>query len=685
MAKKINQSEVSSLFSSIDESMTKKVLNKVKDIVMITKPNGTIVYVNPSLEEITGYRQAEFIGKRPWIVYPEDSEKCKKFFKSSFRVSGEIKHRILTKDNKVKWVIHSCCSIKENGRVVSILSILKDITDIKNSQDEANRNGQELDLILDSSPTIVFYKDMKGRFMQVNSAFAKALNVTKGELLGKTVFDIYPSNIAKKMADDDIEVFRDEKAKLDIEEPYKSPTGIRWIKTNKIPTLDKDGKVTGIVGFSEDITERKKAEESLKYKNELLDLIQDSCHFGVWDWDIRKSIFFWSKEFLNIFGMPEITKPCLETWKKVIHPDDRKLAIRRIKDSLKNKDGHLSIYRIIMPDKSVRWIRASGRVFCDKNGPYRMTGVCIDITEERNYEHAIEQSQKKYKDLFNNMSSGVFVYQAVDNGKDFIIKDCNKSAEKIEGINRERVTGKSISKIFPSVKEFGILKVMQRVFKTGKPEHIPAKVYKDNRIEGWRENFIYRLESGEIVAVYDDVTCEMQDQDELKRVKNEQQIILDAVPALIFYKDKNNRFIRVNKYFYNSIGKTKEQLEGKSMSEVFPNDQALKFWNDDKEIIRTGKSKLNIIETAQTKAGEKTFHTDKIPFRDKNGNVIGIIGFSSDITDDINRQREMYKLNDELQLRVSQLEKFNKLSVGRELKMIELKKKIKELGVSKNG
>jgi PAS domain S-box-containing protein len=118
----------------------------------------------------------------------------------------------------------------------------------------------------------------------------------------------------------------------------------------------------------------------------------------------------------------------------------------------------------------------------------------------------------------------------------------------------------------------------------------------------------------------------------LHRQQEEQQIILDSVPAMIFYKDTDNRVIRVNRALADLTGLPVEEIEGKPVSETFPN-QAENFWEDDWEVITTGYPKRNIIEPVQTPMGIRWVQTDKLPYSDEKGNIIGVIGFSMDITE----------------------------------------------------
>lgn len=123
------------------------------------------------------------------------------------------------------------------------------------------------------------------------------------------------------------------------------------------------------------------------------------------------------------------------------------------------------------------------------------------------------------------------------------------------------------------------------------------------------------------------------------------QIILDSVPASIFYKDRENRFIRVNKAFEDIMGVPKEGLEGKSLFELYPRGQAEAFWKDDLEVIRSGKPKYGIIEQVQTHQGIRLMRTDKTPYFDDHGQLAGIIGFAFDITEQKQAEDELRSLN----------------------------------------
>jgi PAS domain S-box-containing protein len=129
------------------------------------------------------------------------------------------------------------------------------------------------------------------------------------------------------------------------------------------------------------------------------------------------------------------------------------------------------------------------------------------IIERKWAQNALRQSEEKFRELMENMHSGVAVFEAVAGGQDFEIKDFNRVGEKIDNIDRDRVIGRPVTAVLPGVKDFGIFDVIQRVWKTGQPEYFSGGVYQDHRTPpSWRESYVYKLSSGEIVTVYQDVT-----------------------------------------------------------------------------------------------------------------------------------------------------------------------------------
>jgi len=185
------------------------------------------------------------------------------------------------------------------------------------------------------------------------------------------------------------------------------------------------------------------------------------------------------------------------------------------------------------------------------------------------------------------MSSGVAVYEAINNGDNFVFKEFNLSGEGIDNVKKEDIIGKTVLEAFPGVKDFGLYEVFQRVWKTGKPEHHPITFYKDNRFEGWRENYVYKLPSGEIVAVYDDITDRMKAEKKLKESEEKYRLITENANDIISVFDENFKLQYINEVQQKISGFTKEEVMGKSPTEFIHPD-------DIKEIIKLFKKALKI-------------------------------------------------------------------------------------------
>ncbi|MBT3747789.1 MAG: PAS domain S-box protein, partial [Bacteroidetes bacterium] len=129
-----------------------------------------------------------------------------------------------------------------------------------------------------------------------------------------------------------------------------------------------------------------------------------------------------------------------------------------------------------------------------------------EITDQKLAEEVLIRSEERYKGIVQSTASCIAVYEALDDGEDFVFIDFNPKAEEVEQISKNDLIGKKVTDVFPGVTEFGLFKVFQNVWKTGSPEHLPVSVYEDDRIQGYRENYVYKLSTGEIVAVYQDLT-----------------------------------------------------------------------------------------------------------------------------------------------------------------------------------
>jgi PAS domain S-box-containing protein/putative nucleotidyltransferase with HDIG domain len=157
-----------------------------------------------------------------------------------------------------------------------------------------------------------------------------------------------------------------------------------------------------------------------------------------------------------------------------------------------------------------------------------------DITGCKQADQARRVTDDRYRQIFESVTSGIAIYEPVDNGSDFIIKEFNLAAEMATGLKKSEVINRRVTEVFPNISRFGLLEVFQKVWKTGIPVLKPADLYTDLRLTLWVENYVFLLASGEVVAVFDNVTQRKKAEDEIKRTQADLKIGLDRTNMALY-------------------------------------------------------------------------------------------------------------------------------------------------------
>jgi signal transduction histidine kinase len=202
---------------------------------------------------------------------------------------------------------------------------------------------------------------------------------------------------------------------------------------------------------------------------------------------------------------------------------------------LRSRDKHSELNREVPPDWQP-WFSIISRVFDEhteltrglaaKNKEFQ-----AEIDDRQQAQEALRISEIRYREMFDHMSDGVAVYQAIDEGADFVFLDINRPGALITQAEKKDIIGKPVSVVFPGVKEMGLLAVFQRVWQTGKPEFHPMSQYEDSRIALWVDNYVYKLPGGEIVAVYNDITEKKKVEQELENYRNNLEVLVEERTA----------------------------------------------------------------------------------------------------------------------------------------------------------
>jgi PAS domain S-box-containing protein len=263
--------------------------------------------------------------------------------------------------------------------------------------------------------------------------------------------------------------------------------------------------------------------------------------------------------------------------------------------------------------------------------------VFRDQTEEKVAEELLKQSEARYRSLFENIGSAVAVYKAEQDGADFILVDFNAAAEKIDRIDRSDVIGHSVLKVFPGIKEFGLFEVFQRVWRTGEPERHPVTLYKDDRTQGWRDNYVYKLSSGEIVTVYSDETRRIRAEETATLSQERLELVLKGANLGLWDIDMPKGQAVINERAANIAGYQLDEITPTLdfwQSILHPDDEAraLKAFGDH---LAGHTDSYESEYRVKTKSGEYRWvlAMGKVMERGADGIALRVTGAFQDITD----------------------------------------------------
>lgn len=236
-------------------------------------------------------------------------------------------------------------------------------------------------------------------------------------------------------------------------------------------------------------------------------LVADLPSIAVQGYDQDLNVVYWNRTSETLFGYHATEALGQRMLARMISHDQQDQLFQALK-TRQEQDLALSSGEMVMQHKDghdvpihaafVRQEESNGRtiVYC----------IGIDLAELKRTQARANTSEILYRQLFDHSSSGVVVYEPTADGDDFIIRDLNLASERIERRPRQEVLGRLVSEVFPGLEKVGLIDAFREVHRTGWPLHPPPFYYQDRQVRGWRENRVYRLPSGEIVAVYDDIT-----------------------------------------------------------------------------------------------------------------------------------------------------------------------------------
>jgi len=275
-------------------------------------------------------------------------------------------------------------------------------------------------------------------------------------------------------------------------------------------------------------------------------------------------------------------------------------------------------------------------------------GIIKDITELKKTERKLIESEFRYRTIFEN--SAIAITLTDENER---IVSWNKYAENLLGMNKDDLYLKPISLLYP-IEEWKKIR-SENIRQKGMQHHMETKVLKKNSelMDADLSLSVLKNHEGKVIGsigVIKDITERKKIERELEYERDLLQSLLDNIPDSIYFKDKSSKFIKVNKAKAKHSNIRSEDMIGKTDLDFLPEDVAINIIEDDKDVIRTGKSIVNKIEKIIDVYGaEHWVSVTKIPRFNKSGEIIGTMGISRDVTeikradDEIRKSEKKYK------------------------------------------
>ena len=511
------------------------------------------VYFSLIWKQQLGYADEELKGRyEEWEsrLHPDDREQALTAvheFRADRRPDYEAEFRLRHKNGSWRWILARAVMTRDvEGRPIRMMGCHLDITDRKQAERLIESQRAELQLILDSVPAMIFYKNTQGRLLRINEEVVRQIGLPKEELLAKTAADL-ESPYAGTYQQQEQQIIRTGQPMRRIIERIQTTRGDRWMETDKIPLRDEDGTIIGVIGFAFDITERKQAEDALREKEQLLSESQRLAHIGSWHMDLTGRIA-WSDEAYRIYGVsPDTFSPNFESFSSLIHSEDRPAIQAWITIcAAGEKPGPLE-FRIIHPDGSVRTLYGQGELKHDaENQPSHMTGTVQDITERKQAEETLLASQQRFAKMFHSSPVGVCVTR-LDSGT---FLEVNDAFLTIVGHSREDLLGRSSLDLNYWIDPEDRRQLVQALKEHGSVRNWDVDFRRKDGSIGHSLRLLERITlAGEdcILTILNDITERRQMEEALRESERFARATLDALSANIAILDEHGVIIRVNR------------------------------------------------------------------------------------------------------------------------------------------
>jgi PAS domain S-box-containing protein len=416
------------------------------------------------------------------------------------------------------------------------------------------------------------------------------------------------------------------------------------------PLRDETGQVVFLVPSASVITERKQAETALRESEARTRLLVKSSNIGLWDWNLINNEVFFSEEWKNQLGYTDAEMPNqLAEWETRLHPDDRVATFAAVKDYLEGRRPDYEVeFRLRHKDGTWRWILTRANPTFDATGrPVRLMGCHIDITERKQAEKALRESERRFSDMLGNLD---LVSMMLD--REARITWCNDCLLQLTGWQREEVIGRNWPELFLPPEIHADLRRVHAALLDDQPAawHYENEILTRSgarRLIRWN-NSVLRSASGEVVgmaSIGEDITERKQTEAALQsseaRTKAIVQTSLDGIVAM----NHEGRILEFNPAAEKVFGYERAKVLGLELAEVIiPPSLRERHRQGMKHFLATGETQVigKRIEITAMRSNGSEFPVELAITRMGTEMPAKFTGFIRDISE---RQRAERQLN----------------------------------------
>ncbi|MBT3754914.1 MAG: PAS domain S-box protein, partial [Candidatus Cloacimonetes bacterium] len=524
------------------------------------------------------------------------------------------------------------------------------------AEEELQAQAKFIDNLIESSALSTWISDKNGTAIRANPACLEFFGATAEEVVGK--YNLFKDEVLieqglipklKKVFEEGkiVDVIIDYNF-ADVEHVDVKNATHKIIKSVFTPITDKNNKVINAICQTMDLTDIKKTEEALQESEERFRTLVEQSTAAIEIYDPSGKLLivndawskFWSlnKETVTDFNIL-VDPECKKTGLTAAFKKAQQGKAEMLTDILYNSEGSGLI------GGRKRWI--SSRMYPIKDNEGEIQNIIltyVDITERKQAENALRESEMKFRNLFDSMSIGCGIWKKQNNN--FILANYNKAGEKMDTLSKDEMLGKNIFELFPDATDkFDIDKIFNEVLETGKSEFLGATSYEVNNILVWRENYIYKLSDDEIVTIFNDITQYKEAEKALKESEEQYRSITETIPGAAYKCDKD--------WTFNFVSQGFKELTGYPASEIINNKVrsfvSLMFEDDierinlslDKAIKRNDPFYFSEYKLKTNSSKIVWVHDSVRIIYDKKGNATSFNGVIIDITEQKNAEEAL--------------------------------------------